>query len=107
MEDLIELIDRQLGDPRRWDGETVNVGGGRGCSLSLREATALCAEITGNRVELSGAVQTRPGDVPLYISDCSRLAALTDWRPQRGPREILADVHRWIHEHETAVQHAL
>ncbi|MBV9838065.1 MAG: NAD-dependent epimerase/dehydratase family protein [Solirubrobacterales bacterium] len=107
VEDLIELIDRQLGDPRRWDGETVNVGGGRGCSLSLREATALCAEITGNRVELSGAVQTRPGDVPLYISDCSRLAALTDWRPQRGPREILADVHRWIHEHETAVQHAL
>src|SRR6202012_3812354 len=47
---LIELIDEQLIDPDRWDGITVNVGGGRDGSLSLRETTALCAEITGSEV---------------------------------------------------------
>ena len=45
--DLVALIDDQLSEPERWDGVTVNVGGGRDCSLSLRETTELCREIAG------------------------------------------------------------
>ena len=35
VEDLVDLVERQLLDPAAWDGRTVNVGGGRECSLSL------------------------------------------------------------------------
>ena len=90
VEDLLELLDEQLADPARWDGVTVNVGGGRERSLSLLETTALCAEITGNRVEIAPSPETRPGDVPLYISDCRLLDSLTGLAPasigQRHPR---------------------
>jgi CDP-paratose 2-epimerase len=107
VEDLVDLIEEQLLDPALWDGATVNVGGGREGSLSLLETTALCAEITGNTVDVEHSAETRPGDLPLYISDCSRLFELSDWRPRRDPRTILADIDAWISENETAIRGAL
>jgi CDP-paratose 2-epimerase len=105
--DLARLLDEQLSDPARWDGATVNVGGGRASSLSLREATELCAEITGRRVEVSAAGDSRPGDVPVYLSDCRRLEGLSDWRPRHDARSILAEIHAWIRLHESALASAL
>jgi CDP-paratose 2-epimerase len=107
VEDLVELVERQLLDPERWDGVTANVGGGREVSLSLAETTALCREISGNEVEVGPAGEDRPGDVPLYVSDCSRLFALTDWRPRRSAREVLEDIAAWIRAHAGELRSAL
>lgn len=107
VEDLLDLVDEQLGDPARWAGATVNVGGGRKCSLSLRETTELCRQITGRTVEVRASAEDRPGDVPIYISDCCRLHELTGWRARRGPAEILSDIHAWIAEHESALAQTL
>jgi CDP-paratose 2-epimerase len=105
--DLLELVDEQLSAPAHWAGATVNVGGGLACSLSLRETTELCRRITGQSIHVRSSSETRPGDVPIYISDCSRLHAMSDWRPRKGPAEILADIHAWIVEHEAALAVAL
>ncbi|MFZ0042350.1 MAG: NAD-dependent epimerase/dehydratase family protein [Solirubrobacteraceae bacterium] len=107
VEDLAELLERQLVSPEHWDGATLNVGGGRECSLSLLETTALCAEVAGREVPVEGSSETRPGDLALYISDCRRLFERSDWRPRRGPRDILADIDAWISAHEDAVLSAL
>jgi CDP-paratose 2-epimerase len=106
-DDLLDLLDEQLSDPERWDGVTANVGGGREVSLSLLETTALCEQITGNRIAVGSTPDTRPGDVPIYLSDCGALHRMTAWRPGRGPQQILADIHAWIQEHEAAVRQAL
>ncbi|MGH2897116.1 MAG: NAD-dependent epimerase/dehydratase family protein, partial [Solirubrobacteraceae bacterium] len=105
--DLVELVDEQLGAPEAWAGRTVNVGGGRDVSLSLLEASALCAEISGRRIEVGRCAEQRPGDVPIYLSDCSRLAGLTTWRPRRDARGILEDVHAWIVDNEAVVRDVL
>jgi len=105
--DLLVLLDEQLLDQQRWDGETVNVGGGRDCSLSLRETTALCAEITGNSVEVASVARTRPGDIPIYISDCRALFGLSEWRPRRAALDVLADIHAWVCENEKGLKQAL
>jgi CDP-paratose 2-epimerase len=107
VEDLLDLLELQLTAPERWDGVTVNVGGGRSCSLSLLETTAICAEITGRRIGIGAVPENRPGDIPVYLSDCAGVFSLSDWRPRRGPREILADIHSWISEHEASVGAAL
>lgn len=107
IDDLCELIDEQLRAPGAWAGATVNVGGGRGCSLSLLELTGLCRELTGNEVEIGSQTQTRDGDVPIYLSDCTALHSRTDWRPRRGPRAILADIHGWAAEHGDALREAI
>lgn len=107
VDDLVDLVDEQLTAPERWSGVTANVGGGRERSLSLLEATVLCRELTGNEVPIGVEPDTRPGDVPVYLSDCSRLHSLTAWRPRRGPREVLANVLAWAREHEAPLKAAL
>jgi CDP-paratose 2-epimerase len=107
IDDLVELLDDQLARPDDWDGMTVNVGGGRECSLSLLETTALCRELTGNEVAVEATSDERPGDVPVYISDCARLFEHTGWRPRRTARDTLADIAAWIAEHEAEIRSAL
>jgi CDP-paratose 2-epimerase len=107
IDDLVALVENQLRDPDHWAGFVGNVGGGREISLSLLETTELCRELTGNELSIGSDRQTRAGDVPIYLSDCDLLYGHTDWRPRRGPREILEAIFVWIKEHERAVARAL
>ncbi|HEU4739146.1 MAG TPA: NAD-dependent epimerase/dehydratase family protein [Solirubrobacterales bacterium] len=107
VEDLVDLVERQLLDPGAWDGRTVNVGGGRECSLSLRETTAICQELTGNEVPITPVEETRQGDVPIYLSDCTKLYGLDEWRPRRSAEQVLADIHAWIAADEQRIAQAL
>ena len=107
VEDLVDLVERQLLDPASWDGRTVNVGGGRECSLSLLETTEICRRLTGNEVAIAPVAETRPGDVPVYLSDCARLFSLDEWRPHRSAEQVLADIHEWIAADEETIAQAL
>jgi CDP-paratose 2-epimerase len=103
VDDLIDLVDDQLLRPAEWDGATVNVGGGREVSLSLAETTRLCREISGAEVDVGSDPQERPGDVPVYISDCSLAREVGGWAPRRTASTILEDIHEWIRENEEAL----
>ena len=105
--DLAELVDDQLLRPEHWAGAVVNVGGGVDVSLSLRETSTLCEEITGNTVQIAADPDTRAGDVRIYISDARALRRWTDWTPRSGPREILTDIFDWVNEHERELAAAL
>jgi CDP-paratose 2-epimerase len=83
------------------------VGGGRDISLSLRETTELCREITGRTVPVIPTQESRPGDVRIYLSDCARLQQVTDWRPRRPAARVLGDIFEWISGNERAVRAAL
>ncbi|MFN8215850.1 MAG: NAD-dependent epimerase/dehydratase family protein [Solirubrobacterales bacterium] len=107
VEDLVDLVERQLLAPGEWDGRTVNVGGGRECSLSLRETTAICRRLTGRELPIGAVAETRQGDVPIYLSDCSRLFGLDEWRPRRSAEQALADIHEWIAADEERIAQAL
>jgi CDP-paratose 2-epimerase len=107
IDDLVDLVELQLTEPESWSGVTTNVGGGRECSLSLLETTELCRELTGNEVEIGTVAENRPGDVPVYLSDCSHLHSLTSWRPRRGPRDVLDDLLSWSSQHEDELRAAL
>jgi CDP-paratose 2-epimerase len=107
IDDLVELIDEQLADPEGWRSFKGNVGGGRGNSLSLVETTGICRELTGNEVPIGREPEERPGDVPIFISDCARLYERTEWRPRRDPRRVLTDIHRWTIANESGLTEAL
>ena len=107
VDDLVDLVDLQLADPGHWDGATVNVGGGRECSLSLLETTEVCRSLTGAEVPIEPVAETRAGDVPIYLSDCRALFDLTKWRPRRDAERILGDIHAWVAADEAAIAEAL
>jgi CDP-paratose 2-epimerase len=107
VDDLVDLVERQLLDPDSWDGVVANVGGGRECSLSLLETTEICRRLTGNEVPIDPVEETRQGDVPVYISDCARLFEHTDWRPRRSAEDVLAHIAEWIAGDEERIAAAL
>ena len=107
IDDLVDLLEEQLLDPERWAGFKGNVGGGAERSLSLLETTELCRKLTGKTVPIHGKDEARPGDVPIFVSDCSLLYSCTDWRPRRGIQEIFEDINAWIEQNESVVRAAL
>jgi CDP-paratose 2-epimerase len=107
VEDLLELVEDQVAAPERWAGFKGNVGGGRGCSLSLLETTDICRELTGNETQIEHVTDERRGDVPVYISDCTLLFDHSDWRPRRSARQVLADINDWTVANESSLEGAL
>jgi CDP-paratose 2-epimerase len=103
IDDLCALIVEQVRDFSAWDGSCCNVGGGLAGSLSLAETTALCREISGREVPVTSRPESRPMDIPVYLSDCRRLFTRTAWRPRRTPRMILQDIHDWIAREKPAL----
>jgi CDP-paratose 2-epimerase len=105
--DLASLVEEQLTESERWDGEVVNVGGGRESSLSLLETTELCRDLTGVEVPITPQPEGRPGDVPIYLTDCGRLFERTSWRPSRTARDTLADLAAWIDQYAEELRDSL
>ncbi len=103
VDELGDLILSQLDAIETLPRRPYNVGGGLASSLSLAEATALCEEITGNRVEIARVAENRPADVRIYVTDNARIAAQTGWSPRKTPRETLAGIFDWIRENERLV----
>lgn len=107
IDDLIDLIEMQVLQPEAWNGQTFNVGGGRDVSLSLLEASAICARLTGNHLDITPVPEDRAGDVPIYLSDCSAIFEHSAWRPKRDAETILRDIYEWIDSDRDQLQGVL
>lgn len=100
IQDLFELIDRQIHQIDDWNGKMFNVGGGRDISFSLYELTQLCEQVTGNQIDISQEPVTRPADLRIYLTDHSKVTNFADWRPKTSPLQIIQDVFEWLKAHE-------
>lgn len=107
IDDLYRLLDIQIKKLSEYNGEIFNVGGGLEVSLSLRELTALCEEITGNRIEISKEKENRPADIPFYVTDNSKVSQMTGWIPQIKPKDIIKDIYSWIVANENILKGVL
>lgn len=102
--DLLSLVKYQLEHFQDLDGSVLNVGGGKDCSLSLLETTRLCEQITGQSIEIQPVLEEREGDVPLFITDSSKISQLTGWKPQKSSAQTLEEIYKWIREHESQLK---
>jgi CDP-paratose 2-epimerase len=100
IQDLLNLVDYQLTHFFELDGEIFNVGGGTSISLSLLETTQLCQEITGREIPIQPVLEERSGDVPVFITDSSKVMARTGWKPAIDPTTTLQDIYQWLVENE-------
>lgn len=107
IDDLYRLVVTQLSDLEKFNGEIFNVGGGRDVSVSLMELTTLCKEITGNQIKINNIVENRTADIPLYISDNSKIEKLSGWKPQINAKEILTDAFEWLKNNESKIKEIL
>jgi CDP-paratose 2-epimerase len=104
VEDLFDLMVRQMGDLSRWDGRVYNAGGGTEVSASLRELTMICQEVTGHRITLTGQADTSLLDVRIYLTDNSRVECDFNWLPVKSVRTIVEDIYAWLREYEAQLR---
>jgi CDP-paratose 2-epimerase len=95
-EDLYNLIAIQSANLSTQSGDIFNVGGGYDCSTSLLEFTHLCQEATAKEVEIGIVPITSPVDIPLYITDNSKVSATFGWKPKKTSKDIVTDINHWI-----------
>ncbi|HOT29974.1 MAG TPA: NAD-dependent epimerase/dehydratase family protein [Candidatus Ozemobacteraceae bacterium] len=107
VDDLADLLGIQLSNIDKASGTCFNVGGGHAVSFSLAELTALCEEVTGNRVPMESVAETRPGDVPYYVTDASLVSRTFGWKPKRDMRAIVAEIASWIESHRDELKDIL
>jgi CDP-paratose 2-epimerase len=104
IDDLYRLIDWQLHNIEKINGETLNAGGGLMSSASLQELTQICQEVTGKTIPIKIVPETRTADIRLYITDNSKITKLTGWSPQIGVRQIVTDIHKWLDTNRIALE---
>ena len=61
-------------------------------SLSLLETTALCREITGNKVKIGKGLCNRPGDIAVYLTDNRKAGKEINWKPRKPADIVLSDI---------------
>ena len=102
--DLYRLIDWQLHNFDKVNGEILNAGGGVEVSVSLQELTEICQRVTGKTIPISKIVENRPADIRLYVTDNSKVTALTGWKPEIGVEQIVEDITAWLTENREALE---
>ncbi len=107
IDDCCDLIVDQVRHFPLYANRRYNAGGGAASSLSLLETTALCRQISGNRIPISASREDRRADVRLYVTDNRSVSAVNGWRPRRDPPGILRDIYEWLRAEEARVKPVL
>ncbi len=104
IEDLFDLLVKQLQTPQHWHGKIYNVGGGNEVSMSLQELTGHCRQVTERTVPISAEPKTNDVDLRIYMTDARRARADFGWRPTRALHTIVQDIYRWIDANAAALR---
>jgi CDP-paratose 2-epimerase len=100
IDDLIELILKQIEKIKEFRGTIFNAGGSSFSNLSLVETTRICSELSGNKIEILSSGETRPADVKWFVTDNGRTESQFNWHPTRNPQTIMTDIYNWIVQNE-------
>ena len=97
--DLASLLLRQFGAPRLAVADRmVNLSGGAGSAMSLRQLSAWCGRRFGPR-EVGTEGLTRPFDLPWVVLNPAKAARVWDWRPMTATPAILEELALHAEQH--------
>ena len=102
--DLFRLLDWQMNNMQAVNGKVFNVGGGVPCSVSLKELTAICEKLTGNKINIAPVKENRKADLRIYLTDNSAVTVATGWSPAYTPEKIMEEIFDWIKNNETELK---
>jgi CDP-paratose 2-epimerase len=105
--DLFRLVQWQISNLNLLKNQIFNVGGGLLNSVSLVELTKLCTTITGNRIDIDSTLANRPGDLPIYITDNSKVTNFCQWKPEITVEELLIEIFDWLKKDEKQLRSIL
>lgn len=96
VDDMVDLVDTQLGDIGRISGEIYNIGGGRENTVSLLELTDMCRNVSGNKINIGKINENREADIRIYVTDYSKAGNTLNWKPARTVEKTVEDTYKWV-----------
>jgi len=102
--DLFRLVQWQIANLGLQKGQIFNVGGGLENTVSLAELTDLCIKITGNIIDMASSLENRSGDLPIYISDNSKINQFSNWQPEINIEQLLIEIFEWFKKDENQLR---
>ncbi len=106
VEDLFQLLQKQVADFAKLKADVFNVGGGPENAVSLKEWTRLVQQATGRKVEEKSSVETSVVDVPYYVTNNGLVTQRYGWKPSIKPAEIAKSITKWAMENQDAIKRA-
>lgn len=103
VDDACALIGKAAQRIGEFRGDLFNAGGGITVSGSLVEVTDICRRETGREIGIARVPDTRPGDIPWYISDNSAVSSRFTWEPTRPADAIVEDIADWLRRDPTTL----
>jgi len=99
--DACEIILIQIKKIKKINNKIFNIGGEINNSISLKDLTIKCEELTKNKIKFKSVLKTSSYDIPYYVTDNSKLKKIYKWKPSRNIDKILKDIYNWLSNNKT------
>ena len=100
IDDVCEIIFKQIKNIKKINNMTFNIGGGKSNLISLKTLSFLCQKITGNKISIRKVPKTSIYDIPMYVSENSKVKKIYGWKPKKKIHHILKDIYLWLCENK-------
>jgi CDP-paratose 2-epimerase len=104
IDDVSDIIYKQIVNFNKIKNETFNIGGGVKNSISLKELTRICEDITKSKIKFRKIKTTSIYDIPYYVSDNSKIKKFYNWAPKRNIYKIIRDIYIWMSENKNLIK---
>ncbi|HOX27937.1 MAG TPA: SDR family NAD(P)-dependent oxidoreductase [bacterium] len=102
IDDLLDCYMRMMEMGNLVAGHVYNIGGGAENRLSIMELISMLESITGDKINAEKS-DWRPGDQKIYVSDISKAATDTGWRPKTDVKTGVEKLVAWIKDNLNAI----
>lgn len=96
IDDVCEIILKQIKNIKNIYNHTFNVGGGIKNSISLKKLTKICQVITNNKVFINKIKKTSKYDIPYYVTDNKKIYKFYNWYPKKNLYKLMKDIYEWL-----------
>ena len=94
--DVCKLITLQIKKINNISNITMNAGGGRKNSISLKNLTKICQKVTSNKMKIYSKKSTSDYDIPYYVTDNSKVKKIYKWHNKKKILHIIQDMYKWM-----------
>lgn len=105
IDDVTELINLEIENIHKINGEVFNIGGGPKFTMSLIEATEYLKNGHGYETYLEQIEESRKADHCVYVSDIRKAKRILGWKPKINPEEAFDKIISWIKKDKTILKY--
>ena len=105
IDDVCEIILLQIKKIKKINNITLNIGGGPKNTISLKDLTFMCQQITNNKIKIGSISKTSIFDIPYYVTDNYKLKKFYKWSPRKNTNQIIKDIYIWLTKNKMVLKY--